>query len=99
MGASASTSATAPPLPPRAVLEVDACALINNIECIKRAASRTGAAVCCVVKANAYGHGLVPVARRMAAEGAPYLGVAYVEEGIMLRCSVYLECEPSWLEE
>ncbi|MEC7948143.1 MAG: alanine racemase [Myxococcota bacterium] len=38
-----------------------------------------------ILKANAYGHGLVPVARRLEAEGAPYLGVAYVEEGILLR--------------
>lgn len=38
-----------------------------------------------ILKANAYGHGLVPVGRRLEAEGAPYLGVAYVEEGILLR--------------
>jgi alanine racemase len=38
-----------------------------------------------ILKANAYGHGLVPVARRLEAEGAPHLGVAYVEEGILLR--------------
>ncbi len=45
------------------------------------------AAVMPILKANAYGHGLVPVARRLEAEGAPYLGVAYVEEGILLRRS------------
>jgi alanine racemase len=38
-----------------------------------------------ILKANAYGHGLVPVARRMAKEGAPILGVAYLEEGLLLR--------------
>jgi len=38
-----------------------------------------------ILKANAYGHGLVEVARHMARLGAPYLGVAFLEEGIMLR--------------
>ncbi|MCP5096486.1 MAG: alanine racemase, partial [Chloroflexi bacterium] len=36
-------------------------------------------------KANAYGHGLVEVARHVVSLGAPYLGVAYLEEGILLR--------------
>ena len=39
----------------------------------------------CVVKANAYGHGAVAVGRRAQSEGADYLGVAMVEEGIELR--------------
>lgn len=38
-----------------------------------------------VLKANAYGHGLVEVARWMEQLGADYLGVAVVEEGILLR--------------
>jgi alanine racemase len=38
-----------------------------------------------VVKADAYGHGLVPVARKLAAAGADYLGVGSLEEGLMLR--------------
>ncbi|TAK14193.1 MAG: alanine racemase [Anaerolineae bacterium] len=38
-----------------------------------------------VLKANAYGHGLVEVARHMAGLGAPMLGVAFLEEGILLR--------------
>ena len=38
-----------------------------------------------VVKANAYGHGLISCARRLAQEGADYLGVAFVEEGVELR--------------
>lgn len=38
-----------------------------------------------VVKANAYGHGLVPVARYLQAQGVDQLGVAFVEEGIALR--------------
>ncbi len=38
-----------------------------------------------VVKANAYGHGLVETARIFAQEGASWLGVSTVEEGIALR--------------
>jgi alanine racemase len=37
------------------------------------------------VKADAYGHGLVPVARRLVACGVDYLGVASIDEGIELR--------------
>ena len=38
-----------------------------------------------VLKANAYGHGLVRVARLMQELGADYIGVAVCEEGILLR--------------
>jgi len=39
-----------------------------------------------VVKANAYGHGIIPVAQSVIKNGsAQYLGVAIVEEGIELR--------------
>jgi len=42
------------------------------------------AKVMLVVKANAYGHGLVPVSRALAAK-TDYVGVAVLEEGILLR--------------
>lgn len=38
-----------------------------------------------VLKANAYGHGMVEVARHVEQWGADYLGVAVLEEGILLR--------------
>ncbi len=38
-----------------------------------------------VVKANAYGHGAVPVARALAEAGATWLAVADIEEGVELR--------------
>lgn len=41
--------------------------------------------VIAVVKANAYGHGAVPVARALEAAGATWLAVADIEEGIELR--------------
>jgi alanine racemase len=40
-----------------------------------------------VVKAEAYGHGAVQVARRLQREGAPMLAVAYPEEGVALRAA------------
>ena len=41
--------------------------------------------VCCVVKANAYGHGAVPVARVLAQAGADFFAVATPEEALQLR--------------
>lgn len=38
-----------------------------------------------VVKADAYGHGLLPVARALAEEGAAYFAVGTVDEGVALR--------------
>ena len=44
-----------------------------------------GTKVMAVVKADAYGHGMLRVARELLAEGAEYLGVALVEEAVALR--------------
>jgi alanine racemase len=38
-----------------------------------------------ILKANAYGHGLIATARKLERAGAPYAGVAYLEEGLFLR--------------
>jgi alanine racemase len=69
--------------PTRAVVDLDALAanyrMLANL-------SPEGVAVMPVVKADAYGHGAVPVARRLAEEGARILAVAVVEEGAELRC-------------
>lgn len=67
--------------PSRIRVDLDA---INHNVCGIRA--RTGVPVMGIVKANAYGHGLVPVARSLEAQGVvDQLGVAFVEEGITLR--------------
>jgi alanine racemase len=68
--------------PTRAVVDLDA--LASNYRTLGRAAA-PGVAVLPVVKADAYGHGAVPVARRLVEEGAPLLGVAVAEEGAELR--------------
>lgn len=65
------------------VVEVNLDRLTENYQAIRRHVAP--AMVMPVLKANAYGHGLVVVARHMAELGAPYLGVAFLEEGILLR--------------
>ena len=64
-------------------LEVDLARLADNYRAI--AAHVAPARVMPILKANAYGHGLVEVARKLEAIGAPYVGVAYLEEGLRLR--------------
>jgi alanine racemase len=66
---------------PAAVAVVDASALRHNLRTVRDAAP--GCRVLAVVKANAYGHGLVPVARILA--GADGLAVARLEEAAQLR--------------
>ncbi|HUR19022.1 MAG TPA: alanine racemase [Acidimicrobiales bacterium] len=63
--------------------EVDLDAIATN--CAVLAGLARPAALCAVVKANAYGHGAVPAARAALAGGATWLAVALVEEGIALR--------------
>lgn len=65
-------------------LTVDLAALRHNYLQLRRRLS-PGVKLLAVVKADAYGHGLVPAARTLAAAGAEYLGVASLEEGLALR--------------
>lgn len=64
-------------------VEVDLAALRHNVRVLRELAAP--AAVMAVVKADAYGHGAVPVARAAHDAGAAWLGVALVEEGVALR--------------
>lgn len=52
-----------------------------------RASLPSGVKILVTVKADAYGHGLIPVARTLEACGADYLGVASIDEGIRLRAA------------
>jgi len=62
---------------------VDLDAIRDNVRALVAAA--TPAALLATVKADAYGHGAVPVARAALDAGARFLGVAFVEEGVELR--------------
>jgi alanine racemase len=66
------------------VAEIDLGAIRENVVNLA-AVLRPGARVLAVVKANAYGHGDVAVARACLEAGAGSLGVALVEEGVRLR--------------
>ena len=63
-------------------IHVDLDALAGNLRTIR---TQVGVPVMAIVKANAYGHGLVPVARHLQGQGVEHLGVAFLEEGIALR--------------
>ncbi len=65
--------------------EVDLSAIAHNAEVVQ---ARAGSAkVLAVVKADAYGHGVVPVARRLQEVGVSGFGVALAEEGLELRAA------------
>ncbi len=58
--------------------------LQNNIQLIRHRL-RPGCHLMAMVKADAYGHGAVPVARAMARYGVDWFGVSNLEEAIQLR--------------
>lgn len=66
--------------------EIDLDALAENLGVIRAQIGR-GVSVMAAVKADAYGHGAVPCARRLEAEGVEWFGVALPEEGIVLRAA------------
>ncbi len=68
----------------RAWVKIDLTALADNIRQMKRLLS-SPTALMAVVKADAYGHGAVTVAETALQNGASWLGVATIPEGIELR--------------
>ncbi|HHW02805.1 MAG TPA: alanine racemase [Thermoanaerobacterales bacterium] len=64
-------------------VDVDLDALSNNVKIIKDFIGKTK--MLAVVKADAYGHGIVPVAFTAIESGADYIGVSNIDEGILLR--------------
>jgi alanine racemase len=67
----------------RAKVRIDLDALRANVATLK--AKAPGAAFMAVVKADGYGHGMVPCARAALEAGATWLGVATPEEALGLR--------------
>lgn len=64
--------------------EIDLAVIAANVRELRRI-TRPDARLLVAVKANAYGHGLVAVARRAIESGADALGVARLHEAITLR--------------
>ena len=67
--------------------DIDLSRLAGNVHVLNKSFAPTGSpdAVMAIVKADAYGHGAVAVARVCAANGIDHFGVATVEEGLTLR--------------
>ncbi len=78
----------------RARAEVNLAAIASNLKFIK---SKTKSQVLAVVKADAYGHGLVTVAKAAQAAGADWFGTALLEEAIALRNSGITKPIIAWL--
>jgi len=84
-----------PPCRETARATVDLDAISRNVEVLREHAG--SAAVMAVVKADGYGHGLVPSARAAVTGGASWLGVAQLSEAITLRESGIATPLLSWL--
>ena len=67
-------------------IEIDLDAIGHNIRQLRNVIGED-VKLLAVVKDNAYGHGDIEVAKEVLANGADYLGVATVDEGIGLRSS------------
>lgn len=64
-------------------VEINNDAIRHNFSEVKKLAS--GKKIMCIVKGNAYGHGIIPMGLLFQSLGADYLGVAIPEEGVELR--------------
>jgi alanine racemase len=78
----------------RAEAVVDLSAIKSNVATLK---AKAGVDLLAVVKADAYGHGLVPVAKAALEGGANWLGVALLEEAIALRAAGITAPILAWL--
>ena len=78
------TAAGLPGLPRRVWAEIDEAALASNLAAVRELVGPR-VQLNAVIKADAYGHGLVPVARVFEAAGADRLCVASIDEAFCLR--------------
>ncbi len=78
----------------RAEVVVDLDAIAANAAVLR---ARVGRPLMAVVKADGYGHGLVPTARAVLAGGADRLGVAVVDEALALRAAGVTAPVLAWL--
>jgi len=64
--------------------EVSLATLAENYKIVARHIGQ-GVTPCCVIKCDAYGHGVIESARALEAAGATFLGVTSTDEGIAVR--------------
>lgn len=87
---------------PATVAEIDVPAFVHNIRAIQGCLAPT-CQMLAVVKADAYGHGAVPLGRVAYQHGVHWLGVARCQEGVALRegnmAGAILVLGPTWSED
>ena len=69
-------------------IDIDLKALAHNFQQLKKLASHNmtiNAGIMPVIKADAYGHGMIEVAKTLANEGCHFFAVSNVTEGVLLR--------------
>jgi len=64
-------------------IEVDLGQLRQNIKAIQQFVQ--GRKICLPIKANGYGHGMIPIAKAAEEMGVTYLAVSCLQEGVLLR--------------
>lgn len=62
---------------------IDLAALDHNLRLIRSKARKRR--IMAIVKANAYGHGILEITKRAIQNGIDYVGVGFLEEGLFLR--------------
>jgi len=70
--------------PAMAWAEIGLKALAHNFDAIKKAAGPK-LKILCVVKADAYGHGNIAIAKMLEKKGVDFLGISDLHEGVLLR--------------
>lgn len=78
-------------------LRINLDAIVHNLDVMRARASQ--AKVMGVVKANAYGHGILQVAKTLERAGVDYLGVADVQEALELRNAGIVTPILAWLHD
>ncbi len=68
--------------------EVNLPALKNNLRVIRRVLGSSKPEIMAIVKADAYGHGMLPVSKFLSKQGVRFFGVATIDEGVALRKAI-----------
>ena len=69
------------------VVRVDLAALRHNFRLVRRRLEGSGTSVMATLKGDAFGHGLVEIARVLAEEGVERVAVGGIEDGLRLRAA------------
>jgi alanine racemase len=94
-GRDGGVSQSRPPGPAERAAVIDLAAIRHNVAALRSWVQP--AALMAVVKADAYGHGALPVARAALDAGATWLGLAHVSEALELRAAGITAPMLAWL--